>query len=127
MVADWVLFNSRSHFEAFSHELPRLINEQSPRDIVEDELRSCREILASKCAVLQPGLGLDALVVSPNRIGDDSNVFIDSNGSRVPVILWNARMEEGENDRYRHQKGIVIERHSSFNQVSPYASHRLYE
>jgi tRNA G18 (ribose-2'-O)-methylase SpoU/glycosyltransferase involved in cell wall biosynthesis len=61
MVVDGLLFNSHTHLEAFSIALPRVINEQCPRDCVDWHLARCRELLRERCLVLPYGLELDEL------------------------------------------------------------------
>ena len=55
---------------------------------------TCKQLLASNCTVLHYGLELDELT-DGSSFEDDTNGFIDGeSGARVPVILWNARLEE---------------------------------
>ena len=94
LVADGCIFNSASHLEAFRYALPKLINEQCPPDTVDMEIKTCKQLLESNCTVLQYGLELDELK-DANSFDDESNTFIDvESNSRIPVILWNARLEE---------------------------------
>lgn len=98
MVADGFLFNSHTHLKDFSEALPKVINEQCPRDSVAWHLTRCLELLRRKCTVLPYGLELDELeglvpdrTSSPSiRDGDEP----DRQEGNVPVILWNARLEE---------------------------------
>ena len=83
LVADGLVFNSQQHFDAFSDALPRLINQQCPRDSVAWHLQKAEDLLNTKCSVLEYGLSLNDYMrsaVSPCH--------------NQPTILWNARLEE---------------------------------
>ena len=73
VAADWVLFNSETHRDAFltkSDEFLRRLPEYRPQWMI-DEIRT-------KCSVLYPGCDLPAT---------------DSNRDDVPLIVWNHRWE----------------------------------
>ena len=84
--ADAVLFNSATHLEQFAVALPRLINEQSPRDTVAWHLAEAQRLIASKCRVLHYGLSLHSLAAS---VGDAA-----PEAAGPPTVLWNARLED---------------------------------
>ena len=56
MVADGFVFNSQTHREAFSKALPKVINEQAPRDAVQWHVKQAQKLLEEKCTVLQLSL-----------------------------------------------------------------------
>jgi len=81
-VVDGCIFNSRTHCHQFAEALPRVLNQQAPRNSVEWHLSHCRELLQRKCMVLPYGLDLQSLQ-QQKRVHPE-----------VPVILWNARLQE---------------------------------
>lgn len=91
MVADGFVFNSRTHKNAFHEALPKLINEQCPRDSVQWHLKRAQELLETKCTVLKNGLELDELV----SLGNARKRPLQE--EKIPTILWNARLEEDKN------------------------------
>lgn len=94
-VADGCIFNSQTHLDAFSKALPRVINEQCPRDSVQWHLSRCHELLSTKCAVLRYGLELDELYsLSESTIPTPATTMAMQSNDQIPVILWNARLEE---------------------------------
>lgn len=111
LVADGCIFNSQTHLRAFSEALPKCLNEQCPRDTVEWHLSKCHEFLESKCTVLPYGLELEELLqlsegggdccpidASQRGIQSLRNVWLDpATKQKVPVILWNARLEDDKN------------------------------
>ncbi|KAG7338664.1 group 1 glycosyl transferase [Nitzschia inconspicua] len=104
LVADGCIFNSHTHRDAFYQALPKCLNEQCPRDTVEWHLTKCQELLSTKCGVLPYGLDLDELLLLLDDVDTKSdtphrnNVWVDPiNNQRIPVILWNARLEEDKN------------------------------
>jgi len=76
--------------------LQKLIKEQCPCDTVESEMKECQQLLATKCTVLYYGLDLEELTAA-GSLEDGSNVYVDEDNMRIPVILWNARLEEDKN------------------------------
>ena len=95
MVADGFVFNSQTHREAFSKALPKVINEQAPRDAVQWHVKQAQKLLEEKCTVLQYGLELDELLIqSKKRSIQDAKGDVDTT---LPTILWNARLEEDKN------------------------------
>ena len=92
LASDGFVFNSQTQLKAFATALPKLINEQCPRDTVEWHLAKAAELLQAKCTVLHYGLELRDLSRLSDLRGDrDSS---DDNGTKLPTILWNARLEE---------------------------------
>ncbi len=86
-MADGFIFNSETQLNDFRRSLPKLLNEQCPRDTVDWQLKRCRELLATKCAVLRYGLHLENFVPIPSP-------YRDTKGNQIPVLLWNAQLEE---------------------------------
>lgn len=80
LTVDGVLFNSKTHRQAFCEALPQLVKQQCPVDSSAWFLEKIREA-ESKFTTLHYGLDLDGL--SQPRCKSDT-----------PVILWNARLEE---------------------------------
>ncbi|KAL3923753.1 MAG: hypothetical protein SGILL_001465, partial [Bacillariaceae sp.] len=108
LVADGCIFNSQTHLNDFAHALPKALKQQCPIDSRDWQLDKCQELLSKKCTVLRYGLELDELVTlgreSVERGGTADaetptrNVLIDEGtNQRIPVILWNARLEEDKN------------------------------
>lgn len=101
LVSDGCIFNSQTHLDAFSQALPKVLNEQCPRDAVEWQLVKCQDLLATKCTVLRYGLELDELVqlIMANHHGSVVDEKEENGGfpPAAPVILWNARLEEDKN------------------------------
>ena len=85
MVTDGFLFNSRQHLDTFAQALPKLINQQCPRDTVDWHLQQARQKLKTHCTVLWYGLQLEDLRPPTKSMSFDSD---------PPVVLWNARLEE---------------------------------
>ena len=95
-VADGFIFNSRKHCSDFQQALPKVINEQSPRDVAAWHLETCTKLLQDKCLVLPYGLeleGLKSLSYPPagEKCDDNNNSFQQR---RTTTVLWNARLEE---------------------------------
>eukprot|EP00977_Amphora_coffeiformis_P028401 scaffold34963_cov237-Amphora_coffeaeformis.AAC.1 len=86
--ADGVVFNSETHLQSFQDALIRLVNQQSPRDVVEWYLNQTRELLTKKCCVLKYGLELSNLLPIP----EDETASKQKDGP--PIVLWNARLEQ---------------------------------
>jgi tRNA G18 (ribose-2'-O)-methylase SpoU/glycosyltransferase involved in cell wall biosynthesis len=102
---DGLIFNSQTHKDQFVTALPKLLNEQSPRSIVQYHLSTCQRLLPTKCMVLPYGLDLQGLLMV-----DDSSTTTNSippppttttalstpsdRPTIIPTILWNARLEE---------------------------------
>lgn len=93
-VADGFIFNSHTHCSDFQQALPRVINEQAPRDVVECHLQKCRELLQDKCVVLPNGLELRDLQSLVPTMEESGMRSPDEQSQVVPTILWNARLEE---------------------------------
>eukprot|EP00934_Nitzschia_sp_Nitz4_P004259 Nitzschia sp. Nitz4//scaffold182_size44100//35180//37282//NITZ4_007260-RA/size44100-exonerate_est2genome-gene-0.64-mRNA-1//1//CDS//3329539583//4249//frame0 len=84
-VCDGFIFNSQTQLDDFARALPKAINEQCPRDVVEWHLSKCQELLRDRCTFLHYGLALDQL---------KSGEMPDPSTKVIPTILWNARLEE---------------------------------
>jgi tRNA G18 (ribose-2'-O)-methylase SpoU/glycosyltransferase involved in cell wall biosynthesis len=98
LVADGFVFNSQTHLEAFAKALPKVINEQCPRDAVQWHLKRAQELLGTKCTILRHGLDLDELLQSKKRphgtlLEEDASTIATSS-KKIPTVLWNARLEE---------------------------------
>ncbi len=81
LAADRILFNSRSHFDAFFEELPcfvRRMPEFRPRWVV--------ETIRSKAGILHPGC----------RIDPQAEVNLPDPGA-APLVVWNHRWEFDKN------------------------------
>lgn len=95
LVADGFIFNSHKHCLDFQRELPKVINEQSPRDVAQWHLETCKRLLQDKCFVLPYGLelhDLQSLVPTSEQKSDCASSA--SQQHVLPTILWNARLEE---------------------------------
>ena len=114
LVSDGFVFNTRQHLEVFAQALPKLINEQCPRDTVAWHLEKAERLIRTKCTVLNYGLDLDDLVVAQQEQQQKATA-----NSGIPVILWNARLEEdkdpatflevmGELKRARATFGLLV-------------------
>jgi tRNA G18 (ribose-2'-O)-methylase SpoU/glycosyltransferase involved in cell wall biosynthesis len=107
LVADGCIFNSQTHLEDFSKALPKVLKEQCPRDAIEWQLQKCHELLSTKCTVLRSGLELEELLqlrttrtTRTTKTEDTVKAKSDETPTQtkiVPVILWNARLEEDKN------------------------------
>jgi len=102
LVADGFIFNSQTHFDAFAAALPKMINEQCPRDAVQWQLQRADTLLKTRCTVLPYGLELDELVQfqskkrpRPTPSSELTTPVEQASGS--VKILWNARLEEDKN------------------------------
>ena len=93
MVADGFVFNSSTHLEQFRTAIPKLINQQCPRDTVEWHLNKAKELLRDKCTVLRYGLDLDELL----PITQEEATAKRQKVGTIPSVLWNARLEEDKN------------------------------
>lgn len=91
MVADGLIFNSQQHLDVFGDALPKLINSQCPRDTVAWHLQKARKLLETKCTILRYGLDL-----SKSDLNFDSKLST-LNPTHIPILLWNARLEEDKN------------------------------
>jgi glycosyltransferase involved in cell wall biosynthesis len=83
LAADRILFNSRTHFDAFFSKLPVFLNmmpEYQPKWVV-DEIRN-------KADVLYPGCHFPAIVSMPNALPE---------ADLPPLIVWNHRWEFDKN------------------------------
>jgi len=97
LACDGLVFNSYRHLQAFSDALPALIKEQCPPDLVDRHVRRCHDLLRTKCAVLRYGLELDELLLlseASSSVAEGERDGGDDDASPVPVVLWNARLEE---------------------------------
>ena len=101
MVADGFIFNSQTHREAFCQALPKVINEQCPRDAIQWHLERAQKLLETKCTVLRYGLELDELLQMQNKkrsVDERENAPAPEKiDKKIPTILWNARLEEDKN------------------------------
>lgn len=107
LVADGFVFNSQTHLEAFATALPKIINEQCPRDAVQWQLKRAQELLETQCTVLRYGLELDELLLQSKtkkrpldaviQEGSSPTTIMTENNKKIPTILWNARLEEDKN------------------------------
>lgn len=109
LVADGFIFNSRTHFDAFATALPKMINEQCPRDAVQWQVQRAEILLKTRCTVLPYGLDLDELVQfqskkRPRPPSSQSGLIpasekgaSDTSALESIKILWNARLEEDKN------------------------------
>ncbi|KAL3930191.1 MAG: hypothetical protein SGBAC_011870, partial [Bacillariaceae sp.] len=109
LVADGFIFNSRTHFDAFATALPKMINEQCPRDAVQWQMQRAETLLKTRCTVLPYGLDLDELVKfqskkRPRPLSSPSGLVpaseegaSDTSDLESINILWNARLEEDKN------------------------------
>jgi len=100
LAADRLLFNSRTHSEAFFSRLPgflKMMPEYRPKWVV-DEIRS-------KADVLYPGCRFPAEVLSG----------ADSPREFPPLIIWNHRWEFDKNpDEFFHALNAVLENGTEF-------------
>ena len=100
LAADRLLFNSRTHSEAFFSRLPgflKMMPEYRPKWVV-DEIRS-------KADVLYPGCRFPAEVLSG----------ADSPREFPPLIIWNHRWEFDKNpDEFFHALDAVLEKGAEF-------------
>ncbi|CAJ1962010.1 unnamed protein product [Cylindrotheca closterium] len=107
LVADGFIFNSQTHFDAFAAALPKMINEQCPRDAVQWQLQRADSLLKTRCTILPYGLELDELVQfqSKKRSRPTPSSELPPVGEVAELlpalesvkILWNARLEEDKN------------------------------
>ena len=96
LAADGFVFNSRQHFRVFRQALPRLIQQQCPRDTVDWHLQQAQQLLQTKCTVLRYGLALDELRASgvPGTVqSPPPSTTTTTTTPKMPVVLWNARLE----------------------------------
>ena len=91
LAADGFLFNSDTHLRDFQFALPRMLKEQCPADEIDWHLEQCRQCFDAKCTVLHNGLDLDELVAFAS---DENTTKATDDNPRIPIILWNARLEE---------------------------------
>jgi glycosyltransferase involved in cell wall biosynthesis len=100
LAADRVLFNSRTHSDAFFSRLPgflKMMPEYRPKWVV-DQIRS-------KSDVLYPGCRFPAQAVSA----------ADSERESPPLIIWNHRWEFDKNpDEFFHTLDAVLENGTEF-------------
>ena len=112
---DAAFFNSATQLNQFADALPAMIRQQCPPDTVQWHLDKAKELVRTRCAVLPEGLDFGALngedgdganggglddvhaddvgVHGGGDGGDGSSSSTSSVGS-LPVILWNARLED---------------------------------
>lgn len=91
LVSDGFVFNTRQHLEAFAHALPKVIKEQCPRDALAWHLEKAEQMLQTKCTVLSYGLDLDDMMLT---LQQQQQYQHRPDAESMPVILWNARLEE---------------------------------
>lgn len=90
LAADGFIFNSHTQFRNFQAALPRMLKEQCPTDEIDWHLEKCNQFFHSKCTFLYNGLELDELA----EPAPGENETETTRNPKIPIILWNARLEE---------------------------------